>query len=45
MPLRTFQLANFTSAFVWVAVLLQLGDVSGMIWRWLWSDVFGRFWT
>ena len=23
----------------------QLGDVSGMIWRWLWSDVFGRFWT
>ena len=45
MPLQTFQLANFTSAFVWVAVLLQLGDVSGMIWRWLWSDVFGRFWT
>lgn len=39
-------LANVTSAFVWVAVLLQLGDVGGgMVWRWLWNDVLGGFWT
>jgi membrane protein DedA with SNARE-associated domain len=44
MPLRTFQVANFASAFIWVAVLLQLGDVGAMIWYWLRNDVVGRFW-
>jgi membrane protein DedA with SNARE-associated domain len=44
MPLRTFQVANFASAFIWVAVLLQLGDVGAMIWHWLRNDVVGRFW-
>ena len=27
MPYWRFQIANFTSAFVWAAVLLTLGDV------------------
>src|SRR5262249_52698633 len=27
MPYWSFQIANFTSAFVWAAVLLKLGDV------------------
>lgn len=44
MPLRVFQIANFTSALVWVAVLLVLGDVTGIIWQWL-REVVGRFWT
>ena len=44
MPLRVFQIANFTSALVWVAVLLVLGDVSTIIWQWL-RDVVGRLWT
>jgi len=45
MPYRTFQLANFSSAFVWVAVLLELGDVGAAISTWLWNDVVGRFST
>jgi membrane protein DedA with SNARE-associated domain len=44
MPLRAFQLANFISAFIWVAVLLLLGDIGAMVWRWLSGDVVGRFW-
>jgi len=44
MPLRAFQVANFTSALVWVAVLLVLGDTTGIIWRWLRVAV-GRLWT
>jgi membrane protein DedA with SNARE-associated domain len=44
MPLRVFQIANFTSALIWVAVLLVLGDVSTIIWQWL-RDVVGRLWT
>ena len=44
MPLRVFQIANFTSALVWVAVLLVLGDFTGIIWQWL-REVVGRFWT
>ena len=44
MPLRAFQMANFTSALVWVAVLLVLGDFTGIIWRWL-REVVGRLWT
>jgi membrane protein DedA with SNARE-associated domain len=37
MPYWQFQFANFTSAFVWAAVLLTLGDVLGVIVKWLWS--------
>jgi membrane protein DedA with SNARE-associated domain len=44
MPLRAFQVANFTSALVWVAVLLVPGDFTGIIWRWL-RAVVGRLWT
>ena len=29
MPQKTFQIANFTSALIWVAVLLELGDAGG----------------
>jgi membrane protein DedA with SNARE-associated domain len=36
MPFWRFQIANFTSAFVWAAVLLTLGDVI--------SRVVGYFW-
>ena len=42
MPYWRFQFANFTSAFLWAAVLLKLGDVGARIWTWLWSDVFGK---
>src|SRR6476469_6875854 len=44
MPLRSFQTPIFTSALVWVAVLLVLGDVTGIIWQWL-REVVGRLWT
>ena len=44
MPLRVFQIANFTSALVWVAVLLVLGDFTGIVWQWL-REVVRRFWT
>ena len=36
MPFWRFQVANFTSAFVWVAVLLTLGDVVAMIFNLIW---------
>ena len=36
MPYWRFQFANFTSAFVWAAVLLTLGDVISFGVRWLW---------
>jgi membrane protein DedA with SNARE-associated domain len=36
MPYWRFQFANFTSAFVWVAVLLTLGDAISQGVRWLW---------
>lgn len=35
MPYWRFQLANFTSAFVWAAVLLTLGDGISVGLRWL----------
>jgi len=35
MPYWRFQLANFTSAFVWAAVLLTIGDAIGFGLRWL----------
>ena len=38
MPFWRFQIANFTSAFLWAAVLLTMGDIGsriiGWIWRW-----------
>ena len=36
MPFWRFQIANFTSAFVWAAVLLTLGDVVAKAIRWMW---------
>lgn len=36
MPYWSFQLANFTSAFVWAAVLLTLGDAISLGLRWIW---------
>ena len=36
MPLWQFQIANFSSAFVWAAVLLTLGDVVSTIFKWVW---------
>jgi membrane protein DedA with SNARE-associated domain len=37
MPFWRFQLANFTSAFVWAAVLLTLGDVTATAIKWVWG--------
>jgi membrane protein DedA with SNARE-associated domain len=37
MPFWRFQAANFTSAFVWAAMLLTIGD--GI------AQVIGRFWA
>jgi membrane protein DedA with SNARE-associated domain len=37
MPYWQFQFANFTSAFVWAAALLTLGDVIGIIVKWVWG--------
>jgi membrane protein DedA with SNARE-associated domain len=36
MPYWRFQLANFSSAFVWAAVLLTIGDIVGTAVKWLW---------
>ncbi len=36
MPYWRFQAANFTSAFVWAAVLLTLGDGLSLLVKWLW---------
>jgi membrane protein DedA with SNARE-associated domain len=37
MPFWRFQFANFTSAFVWAAVLLTIGDVISFTVKWLWG--------
>jgi membrane protein DedA with SNARE-associated domain len=37
MPFWRFQIANFSSAFVWAAVLLTLGDVTSIVIKWLWG--------
>lgn len=37
MPYWRFQLANFSSAFVWAAVLLTLGDVTSRLIKWIGS--------
>ena len=36
MPFGQFQIANFSSAFVWAAVLLTAGDLAAKVIRWLW---------
>jgi membrane protein DedA with SNARE-associated domain len=36
MPPWQFQIANFSSAFVWAAALLTLGDVMSTIFKWVW---------
>jgi membrane protein DedA with SNARE-associated domain len=38
MPIWRFQIANFSSAFVWAAVLLTLGDVISKAVGWLWPS-------
>jgi membrane protein DedA with SNARE-associated domain len=38
MPYWRFQVANFTSAFVWAAVLLLFGDVISLVLRWLFGN-------
>jgi len=43
MPYWRFQLANFSSAFVWAAVLLALGDIGATISTLLWNQVSGKF--
>jgi len=37
MPQWRFQLANWSSAFVWAAMLLTLGDLSSMLAKWIWG--------
>jgi membrane protein DedA with SNARE-associated domain len=37
MPFWRFQIANFSSAFVWAAVLLTLGDGISKLIPWLWG--------
>jgi membrane protein DedA with SNARE-associated domain len=37
MPFWEFQIANFSSAFVWSAVLLTTGDVVTKVFRWIWG--------
>jgi membrane protein DedA with SNARE-associated domain len=39
MPYWRFQFANFTSAFVWSAVLLLLGDIIGIVVDWIWNKI------
>ena len=39
MPYWRFQFANFTSAFVWAAVLLLLGDIIGNVIEWIWRMI------
>jgi membrane protein DedA with SNARE-associated domain len=37
MPYWRFQIANFVSAFAWVAMLLTLGDVVAKLFKLIWS--------
>jgi membrane protein DedA with SNARE-associated domain len=41
MPYWRFQFANFSSAFVWAAVLLTLGDVTTVTIKWLFELIAG----
>lgn len=40
MDWKTFQIANWFSAFLWAFVLLQFGDVIHKTMSWLWTAVF-----
>ena len=40
MPQTTFQIANWSSAFLWAGVLLKFGDGLGLAYRWL-ARTFG----
>jgi membrane protein DedA with SNARE-associated domain len=37
MPFWTFQTANFSSAFVWAAMLLTLGDGISKFFKLIWA--------
>jgi len=37
MPFWPFQTANFTSAFLWSAVLLTTGDIAAKVVKWIWA--------
>jgi membrane protein DedA with SNARE-associated domain len=37
MPFWPFQVANFSSAFLWAAVLLTMGDVAAKVVKWIWA--------
>jgi len=37
MPIWRFQIANFSSAFLWAFVLLKLGDGGGYAFTWIWE--------
>ncbi len=37
MPYWSFQVANFTSAFIWAGVLLLFGDVITKVFAWIWG--------
>ena len=37
MPFWEFQIANFTSAFLWAGVLLTIGDVGAKVIKWVWG--------
>lgn len=39
MPYWHFQIANFTSAFVWAGVLLVFGDAIARLMSWIWTLV------
>jgi membrane protein DedA with SNARE-associated domain len=41
MPYWYFQTANFASAFLWVGVLLGIGDVVDAVFEWIWWRVGG----
>jgi membrane protein DedA with SNARE-associated domain len=37
MPVWRFQLANWTSAFIWSAMLLTIGDITSIAAKWIWG--------
>jgi len=37
MPQLRFQLANFSSALLWAAVLLTIGDITSKAIKWIWG--------
>jgi membrane protein DedA with SNARE-associated domain len=39
MPYWYFQLANFSSALVWAATLLLVGDIVSRLAEWIWATL------